>query len=405
MKGKRTDTCRPRFEKSECVEWQAIAKKLKEIGVNDAMDLVFGASKHFKETREFKGDTLEVKQDATPIKTQQELEKSCNIDLDIWESTGFRFSSWNTGGVKNGLAQLYSVKGTYQKRKTGGIDSFLSRLEKGLYKIPKCTIKPPKINEGGLCAIINVYDAHLDKVTRATETGEFSDIGSNCKLFKEAFYSLLDHVDNPTQIIFPIGNDLFNVNDTRNTTKKGTPQDTVLHHSDAFEIVLDLMIKLIDHAAKKAPVLIPMIAGNHDTDAVHQLGLVLSRIYRDVEHVTIDYSRIPRKYLQYGKNMFMFEHGDGLKTANIPLTMAQERAQMWADTKHRYCFLGHLHHTKTIQFQRIHDDIGVQVMHLRAMSPKDKWHFKKGYIGIHKSAELILTSLDGVYYSLIRKTF
>ena len=402
--GKRNDY-RPRFKKEDQHLWSKLINKLKEVGIEKACELVEGLAKDFKETQNFEGDKWEIKQEATPIRTQQELEKSCNIDLNVWESTGFRFSAWNTGGVKNGLAQLYSVKGTYVKKKVTGIERFLDKLEKGLYKIPQCKIPLPKPTNTNHCAIINIYDAHLDKVTRATETGDFSDIASNCKVFKQAFNRLLAKSENPSIIYFPIGNDLFNVNDTRNTTKRGTPQDAIVHHIDAFEIILDLMIGLIDKAAQIAPVHVPMIAGNHDTDAVHKLGLVLDRLYRNVDHVTIDYRRVPRKYVQYGSNMFMFEHGDGLKLNNIALTMAQEQSKMWHETKHRYCYLGHLHHTKTYQFQRTNDDIGVRVRHLRAISSKDVWHYKKGYIGIHKSAEMILASLDGNDYDTKEVSF
>ncbi len=403
---KRTDNFRPRFEDDEKHDWTQIIGKLKKIGVKQALQLVTGKANNLsKKTQTYSGDTWQLEEEGTPIHTKEQLIEACKIDLDVWSIDSFSVSTWNQKSKTEGYSQLYSIRAKLSKKKTSSLDTFLKKLEKGLYKIPKCNIKPPKNRYDNHCAIINIYDAHLDKVTRATETGSFSDIGNNCRIFKEAFYRLLDKSGNPKQIIFPIGNDLFNVNGTSNTTKRGTPQTTVLHHVDAFEIILDLMIKVIDRAAKKAPILIPMIAGNHDTDAIHQLGLVLSRIYRDVDHVTIDYSRMPRKYIQYGKNMFMFEHGDGLKLNNIALTMAQEQSKMWHETKYRYCYLGHLHHTKTYQFQRTQDDIGVEVRHLRAISPKDEWHFKKGYIGIPKSAELVTASLDGRDYNINRISF
>ncbi len=406
MKQKRTDNFRPRFEDSEKEEWSLIVKELRKIGVKDALKLVSGVgSDSVKSTQTFSGNSWEVVEDGTPIHTKEQLIKACKIDTDIWNISSFSVSTWNQKSKTDGYSQLYSIRAKLAKKIKSSLDRFLGKLEEGVYTFPKCNIKTPKINLDGCVGIINIYDAHLDKVTRKTETGEHSDITKNCKIFKEAFYGLISQLPNPSKVIFPIGNDLFNVNDTRNTTKRGTPQQTVLHHCDAFEIVLDLMVKLIDHAATIAPVHIPMIAGNHDTDAVHQLGIVLSRIYRNVDHVTIDYRRVPRKYIQFGANMFMFEHGDGLKLNNIALTMAQEQSKMWHETKHRYCYLGHLHHTKTYQFQRTSDDIGVEVRHLRAISSKDVWHFKKGYIGIHKSAELVIASKDGDIYNQNRISF
>ena len=395
---------RPRLPKQDEDLWAGLIAKVKEIGIIEA-SLIFSNNRpNTKETQVFEGDKWEIHQDATPIKSKEQLIEACNIDLDIWDIPKFRVSSWGQNSKTKGHVQLYSIKATLVKKEVSSLDRFLDKLEKGAYKIPSfATIKGKAKKSQNKCSIINIYDAHLDKVTRATETGEFSDISKNVSLFRQAFNGLLSESGVPEKIIFPIGNDLFNVNDTRNTTKKGTPQATYLHHADAFEIVLDMMVDLIENAANLAPVYIPMVAGNHDTDAIHQLGVVLSKMFRKSKHIGIDYSRIPRKYVKYGNNMFMFEHGDGLKLNHIPVTMAQEQADMWANTQYRYAYLGHLHHTKEYQFNRTIDDIGVQVRHLRAMSAKDEYHTKKGYIGIPKSAELVMASECGKdYYSIVR---
>ena len=404
MAGKRRDY-RPRFKKEEQHLWASLIKDIKKIGVAQAMSIFSGKGANTKETQTFEGEKWEIVQDATPISTKEQLIERCKIDTNVWDIPKFQVSSWGQNGKSSGYVQLFSIKAVLVKKSISSLDRFLTKLEKGKYKIPKVNLRLPSISNIERCAILNLSDAHLDKVTRETECGEFSDITKNCAIFKDAFFSLLNQVDNPSIIYFPIGNDLFNVNDTRNTTKAGTHQDTVMHHVDAFEIVLNLLIGLINEAAKIAPIHIPMIAGNHDTDAIHLLGVVLSKIYEKSECVVVDYRRLPRKYIQYGKNMFLFEHGDGLKMAEIPQIMANERPEMWCNTKHRYAFLGHLHQTKNNIINRTQDHIGVEVRHQRALSAKDNWHFKKGYTGIPKSAEMIITSKDGKYYNIHRVNF
>ncbi len=399
-KQERTDNFRPRFEDSEKEEWSLVVKELRKIGVKEALRLVSGVdSSSVKSTQTFSGDNWEVSEDGTPIHTKEQLIKACKIDTSIWEIASFSVSTWNQKSKANGYSQLYSIRAKLSKKQVSSAERFFNKIKDNTYNIPACKIKTPKLSSSNNCGIINIYDAHLDKVTRATETGSFSDINNNCKLFKEMFYYLLGKSEGVNQLYFPVGNDLFNINDTRNATKRGTPQDTVLHHLDSFELILDTIVELINKAATIAPVDIPIIPGNHDTDSTNLLGMFLSKLYRNVDHVNIDYRRIPRKYRKFGKNMFLFEHGDGMKASKIPIVMAQEQSEMWANTKHRYAYLGHYHHT------REHDEIGCKIRHLRAMSPKDEYHFKKGYIGIPKSAELVIASEDGSDYNLLTKSF
>ena len=80
-------------------------------------------------------------------------------------------------------------------------------------------------------------------------------------------------------------------------------------------------------------------------------------------------------------------HGDGAKMENIPLLMAQEQPQMWANTKYRYCYLHHIHHKQRNQFMNGKDYIGVTIEYLRSPSSSDSWHHRNGYTGNKKAIE------------------
>ena len=75
------------------------------------------------------------------------------------------------------------------------------------YAAPKIVVRKTKALD--YCGIINIYDAHIDKMTVLSETGTESDIYRNVETFERHFDKLLDYLAAPEVIIFPIGNDFF----------------------------------------------------------------------------------------------------------------------------------------------------------------------------------------------------
>jgi hypothetical protein len=90
------------------------------------------------------------------------------------------------------------------------------------YQLP--TFQFPAQSLSKNCAIINLYDAHLDKISIRGETGENITMQDNINRYVKGFDNLLASVltHDPEQIIFPIGNDLFHANDMTGRTKRGT---------------------------------------------------------------------------------------------------------------------------------------------------------------------------------------
>ena len=248
------------------------------------------------------------------------------------------------------------------------------------------------------CGFINLFDAHIDKLSLLSETSKSSDINKNVKSFMYAFDQLLSSIalSKPEKIFIPVGNDFFNRNSTMNTTKKGTPMDYNNRFEDAFEVGLRVIRRCIDKAKQVAPVEVITVKGNHDEDAVFHLGLHLDFIYEEDPNVVVYRTRHQRKYFQYGANMFGLAHGDKekQKVDQLPLVMATESPKMWADTKYRIFFLGDLHHKIEYKFLRIKDYPGVEVKFLRSVGTSDRWHTDHGYVGIPATAEAYLFSKE-----------
>jgi hypothetical protein len=153
--------------------------------------------------------------------------------------------------------------------------------------------------------------------------------------------------------------------------------------------------------AQISPVYVPIVAGNHAEDLEYILGVSLKVIYQDISHVEIESTRLERKYKQFGNNLFMFSHGDKAKNKikDIPVIMAQERPELWAQARFRYAIFGDIHHEQT------HELTGCTAMFLRSMSTLDKWHHAQGYVGSKKTAYAHNFSEDGRFNSVFTINF
>lgn len=257
------------------------------------------------------------------------------------------------------------------------------------YVPPKFELKYPSHSDN--CAILNLYDCHLDKIGIRSQVRKETTFEDNLNQYREAVDTLLSQVSHykPEMFIFPVGNDLFHTNDTTGKTKRGTQLDYYLVPEEAYQAICMLIIEQVSKVAQIAPVKVIGIKGNHDEDKVATLMFWLSKFFENHDGVDVDYSRYQRKYVHYGSCMFGFAHGDKekQKIIKIPYWMATEEPEMWAATKFRKFYCGDLHHNFEYKFMKIKDYPGVEVEFLRGLAPNDRWHHDEGYIGIPKSAE------------------
>ena len=150
---------------------------------------------------------------------------------------------------------------------------------------------------------------------------------------------------------------------------------------DNFLIAKQLYIELLEMLVTVADVHFCFNPSNHDYTNGFFLADTIQSWFSKSENITFDCSIAHRKYYTYGANMIGSTHGDGAKAQDLPLLMAQESPQSWAQTKHRYVYTHHVHHKTSKDF------IGVTVESLRSPSGTDSWHDRNGYKGAPKAVE------------------
>lgn len=258
-------------------------------------------------------------------------------------------------------------------------ETILSDLKKFKPKFDK--IHREKSKDAHLL-VIDPADVHIGKLASSFETGEKYNNQIAVKRVLDGVDGILQKSNgfNIDKILFIGGNDILHIDTPKRTTTSGTSQDTDGMWYDNFLIAKKLYIDVLLKLLSVADVHFTFNPSNHDYTNGFFLADVIQTYFKDCENITFDCDISHRKYFKYDKNLIGTTHGDGAKSQDLPLLMAQESKE-WSNTKHRYVYTHHVHH-KTAK-----DYIGVTVESLRSPSGTDSWHHRQGYQHAPKAVE------------------
>jgi len=341
------------------------------------------------------------------IKTIEDALDKADIDLDVWEVDRVIINSWEVGSrgpfrAYVRIDPLWQVK-VWLKKKTINVvefaEDFIARVKK---HSPKYTIGAKyKRTCNKNAAEINIPDLHLGKLCWGDETGTDYDYKIGRKVYLYCVNEAIKRIEyyKPELVIFPIGNDFLHADNLQGTTTKGTQLDVDSRQTKIFGEALKLLVEAVDNILHYYPsVKIPVIPGNHDKLSMFHLGVALEAWYRNNKNVIID-NTPKRKYIKYGTNLIGFSHGgrDDPKIVDLPLIMAQERPQEWADSTNREWHIGHLHKKKETKYVAGDTFKGVSVRIIPSISGTDAWHVENGFIkAIHSSEVFVWNYEEGL---------
>lgn len=258
-------------------------------------------------------------------------------------------------------------------------DEIIEDMKSHAPKYPQ--IKRSEVKDGHLL-VVDPADVHIGKLCSSLDGGAYnSEIA--VRRVKEGVQGIINKAKGFSidKILFITGNDILHTDNTKRTTTGGTPQDTDGMWHENFITARKLYVEIIEMLLPIADIHVVFNPSNHDYMAGYYLLDSISSWFSKSKNITFDCSITHRKYFQYGKNLIGSTHGDGAKLINLGPLMANEKAEMWGQTKHRYIYTHHVHH-KTSK-----DMIGVTIESLRSPSGSDAWHNKEGYTGVPKAVE------------------
>ena len=331
------------------------------------------------------------------ITSLEDLINTAGINIDFWDVTSFRVSTWQDFKDQT----KYAVRATFDQSsevRNNIREEFIESAKKHAPKY-KAVKYPDLKNKEAIAYEINLPDLHLGKLGWGEEVGENYDVDIAKSLFVKAVDKLLAAANNYhiEKIVFPIGNDLLNSDGLSMTTTKGTPQHDDVRWQRSFTLCRQMLVEVIDKLRLVAPVDVIVVPGNHDYERMFYIGDVLYSWYHNCDEVTVNNEPSPRKYITYGKTLLGFTHGNNEKHADLPLIMAKEMPQEWANAEYTEWHTGHLHKSKSLNWVDIDERFGTIVRILPSLSGTDSWHHEKGYIGNIRSAQAYAWSKEYGY--------
>ena len=348
------------------------------------------------------------------VRNEKDLIRVCKIDVGEWavdhwicevyeaQRADRHVNLTYVDGMANGtvkdqgrttVTQMYLVKAWLKRRVAeirtrSAVADFIADAKRHAPKYPR--IKRPSL-KSGMMFEIDIPDLHFGKETWSEESGADYDMSIAREIVHAALDQLLGFARMyPIQrVLFPLGNDYFNVDNSANTTAHGTPQQEDSRWNKTFRLGRILATEMIDRCLALAPVDVMIVPGNHDEQRMFYLGEALTCQYARAKDVQIDNRAAKRKYYRYSDNLIGFTHGYYERLEKLPALMPTEVPDLWARTKFREWHLGDKHHKKDLLFQT-EDKGAVTIRLLRSLSSTDTWHFDKAFTGNIRAAEAFL---------------
>lgn len=319
------------------------------------------------------------------------------VDLTRWEVVKLTHNIWEVGqkGPDGEPLTTPLCQTTLHLKRIAGAESLVALTDTLLASLTQAApSRGPfiiKSTHSEHLLELDAFDLHLGKLAWSPETGgDNYDLGIASRDFREAVEDILHKASmfKLGRALFPIGNDLLHTDNLRSETTAGTRVDSDSRYHKMFESAVTEMRWGIDRLKTVSPVVeVKVLPGNHDRLGAYTVGRVLEAVYEKDPRVQFDNSPRLRKYAKWGKTLIGYTHGNEEKQKDLPLIMAQECAQWWAETVFRLWRGGHLHTFKKTMYVAGDSLGGVEYRTIRSLSAADSWHAMKGFVGGRRAIE------------------
>jgi hypothetical protein len=283
----------------------------------------------------------------------------------------------HSGWIVNVDPETGSRKSTYWQKPVQALeDSTLERIREAFEGLtPAPVVSIPEYSDADLLTIYPLADVHMGLQAWGKETGEDYDTQSASERVKEwVAQCVAASPASRTAVILSAG-DLTHADDQTNMTRKSSHiLDVDTRHFKTIDVTIATLAAAIESASlKHEKVDVRIIPGNHDPFAYMAVLFALAERYKDNPRIKVQ--KTPGEWFirQHGKVMLAAHHGDKAKAERMVHFIADQFAELWGKTRHRFLFTGHLHHHKSA------DIGGVQWEQLRAVTARDAYAVSHGY--------------------------
>lgn len=242
--------------------------------------------------------------------------------------------------------------------------------------VPADPVAPPSYVDEDLMSVYPIADAHVGMLAWGKETGEDFDTTKAANRIKEWIgRAVSSSPPSKRALIIDVG-DLTHADDQTNQTPASKHNlDVDTRHYRTLEATITALVSATYSALERhAEVMVSILPGNHNPTSYMAVLFALSEHFRMNDRVTV--FKQPGQFFVYefGKCLIAAHHGHGGKPERMVMFIADEHAEMWGRTKHRFLWTGHLHHMKAA------DIGGVQWEQLRALTARDAYAVSNAYV-------------------------
>jgi len=174
------------------------------------------------------------------------------------------------------------------------------------------------------------------------------------------------------------------------TPRSGHHLDADSRYAKMVHVAIKVMRQCIESALlKHRNVRVINLIGNHDETGALWLSAALAHMYEAEPRVMVDTSPSVFAYFEFGANLVGCHHGHTCKADKLPGVMAADRPEAWGRTKHRYWWMGHVHH------QQVKEHPGCVVESFNTLAPNDAYAAAGGWRSREMMKCIVLHRLHG----------
>ena len=305
--------------------------------------------------------------DAPP--TPEDVIRDHKIDITKWKLSAYyskgKAKGWQVTALFKNIAPEEKFIGNFEKF-LSTYDSRYTPVDKKEIMLNESYIRPVSL-------VLSLCDFHLGKRDRVlvpieTRIEQYKDT-----VDKLLYKTYLHH--NIDEIVFVVGNDLFQTDTVLGTTVKQTKVDDSMSWHEVYEIGFDLMVSTISKLKQFCNRLnIILTPGNHSESKEYYLTHALEVFFKKEESIIFNRTSDKYKCYTYGETALFFNHGDNIQD-RLPLMFAQTFSKEWGATKYHEIILGDRHHNSEKTFKSQGEAQGVRMRILPSLTNIDQWHY------------------------------
>jgi hypothetical protein len=219
-------------------------------------------------------------------------------------------------------------------------------------------------------------DPHIGLLAHARETGDNFDLKIACSDLRRSAELLVQRAPRARTATFVEVGDLWHAQDDTQRTPRGQNK---LDVDGRRAKILDEGLRTVVHMIRTLlstheEVNVVLVPGNHDPDMAIITRALLSAVFAAEPRIKILDNADPWIYLPFGKNLFLFNHGDKkAKPQELGEIMLADRPEWTGAATNRYALTGHVHHKNRAEFRWGWWES------FNSLCAQDFWHRGEGY--------------------------